>query len=79
MFKTVLSHLSPHAYGLQFELHFTFLCKFRPFFLKVKYLIAKVCQDNSVVRFVLIDPMVSGSNPLSAKLSLRVRRAASSL
>ena len=29
-------------------------------------------QDSSVVRFLRIDPMVNGSNPPSAKLSLRV-------
>ena len=34
----------------------------------------KTDQDRSVVRFLRIDPMVSGSNPPSAKLSLRVRR-----
>ena len=34
------------------------------------------CQDISVVRFLCIDPMVSGSNHPSAKLSLRVRRFA---
>ena len=33
------------------------------------------CQDSSMVRFLRIDPMVSGSGPTSAKLSLRVRRA----
>ena len=37
------------------------------------------CQDSSVVRFLHTDPMVSGSSPTSAKLSLRVRRVASSL
>ena len=31
------------------------------------------CQDSSMVRFLRIDPMVSGSSPTSAKLSLRVR------
>ena len=35
------------------------------------------CQDSSMVRFLLIDPMVSGSSPTSAKHSLRVRRVAS--
>ena len=30
-----------------------------------------------MVRFLLIDPMVSGSSPTSAKHSLRVRRVAS--
>ena len=30
-----------------------------------------------MVRFLRIDPMVSGSSPTSAKLSLRVRRVAS--
>ena len=39
----------------------------------------KTDQDRSVVRFLRIDPMVSGSNPPSAKLSLRVRRVTSSL
>ena len=33
------------------------------------------CQERSVVRFLRIDPMVSGSNPTSAKLSLRVRES----
>ena len=37
------------------------------------------CPDSSMVRFLRIDPMVSGSSPTSAKLSLRVRRVASSL
>ena len=37
------------------------------------------CQDSSMVRFLRIDPMVSGSSPASAKLSLRVRKIASSL
>ena len=32
-----------------------------------------------MVRFLRIDSMLSGSSPISAKLSLRVRRAASSL
>ena len=32
-----------------------------------------------MVRFLRIDPMVSDSSPTSAKLSLRVRRVASSL
>ena len=36
-------------------------------------------QDSSVVRFWPIYPMVHGSNPPSAKLSLRVKRVASSL
>ena len=31
------------------------------------------CQDSSMVRFLRIDPMVSGSSPTSARLSLRVR------
>ena len=34
------------------------------------------CQDSLVVRFLRIDPMASGSNPPSAKRSLRVRRVA---
>ena len=37
------------------------------------------CQDSSMVRFLRIDPMVSGSSPTSAKLSLRVKRVASPL
>ena len=37
------------------------------------------CQDSSMVRFLRIDHMVSGSSPTSAKLSLRVRRVTSSL
>ena len=37
------------------------------------------CQDSSMVRFWRVDPMASGSSPTSAKLSLRVRRVASSL
>ena len=37
------------------------------------------CQDSSVMRFLRIDPVVSGSSPTSAKLSLRARRVASSL
>ena len=37
------------------------------------------CQDSTIVRFLRIDPMVTGSSPTSAKLSLRVRRVASSL
>ena len=37
------------------------------------------CKDSSAVRFLGIDLMVSGSNPLTPKLSLRVRRVASSL
>ena len=32
-----------------------------------------------MVKFLRIDPMVSGLSPTSAKLSLRVRRVASSL
>ena len=32
-----------------------------------------------MVRLLRIDPMVSGSSPTSAKLSLRVRRVASSV
>ena len=32
------------------------------------------CQDSSMVRFLRIDPMVSGLSPTSAKLSLKVRR-----
>ena len=36
-------------------------------------------QDSSVVLFLRIDPMVSGSNPLSALLSVTVRRIVSSL
>ena len=36
-------------------------------------------QDSSVVRFLRIDPMVNGSNPPSARISLSVRRVASSL
>ena len=38
-----------------------------------------VCQDSSVERFLRIDPMVSGSSPPSAKLSLRMRTVVSSL
>ena len=34
------------------------------------------CQDSSVVRFLLIDPMVIGSNPPPLELPLRVRRVA---
>ena len=37
------------------------------------------CRDSSVVRFLRIDPMVNGSSPLTAELSLRGRRIASSL
>ena len=37
------------------------------------------CQDSSTVRFLCIDPMVSGLSPTSAELSPRVRRVASSL
>ena len=33
-----------------------------------------VCQDNSIIRSLSIDPMVGALNPPSAKLSLRVRR-----
>ena len=36
-------------------------------------------NKGTAVRFLRIDPMVSGSNPNSAKLSLRVGRVASSL
>ena len=36
-------------------------------------------QDSSMVRFLRIDPMGSGSSLTSAKLSLRARRVASSL
>ena len=32
-----------------------------------------------MVRFLGVDPMINGSNPSSAKLSLRVRRVVSSL
>ena len=32
------------------------------------------CQDRSLVGFLRIYPMISGSSPTSAKLSLRVRR-----
>ena len=32
------------------------------------------CQDSSMVRFLRIDLMVSGSSPTSAKISLRMRR-----
>ena len=39
----------------------------------------KGCQDSSMTRLLRVDPMVSGSSPTSAKLSLRVRRVASSL
>ena len=45
----------------------------------INFLIVKFSYDSSVLRFLPIDPMVSGSNPSSAKLSLSVRRAASSL
>ena len=31
------------------------------------------CQDSSMVRFLRIDPIVSGLSPTSAKLSLRMR------
>ena len=37
------------------------------------------CQDWSVARFLRINPMVTGLNPTSANLSLRIRRVASSL
>ena len=37
------------------------------------------CQNSSTVRFLRIDPMVSGSNPLSAKLSINMRGLARSL
>ena len=37
------------------------------------------CRDCSVVRLWRIDPMVSGSNPPSAEISLGVMRFASSL
>ena len=37
------------------------------------------CQDSSMVKFLRIGPMVSCSSPTAAKLSLRVRRVASSL
>ena len=37
------------------------------------------CQGSSMVRFLRIDPMVSGSSPTSAEPSLRGRRVASSL
>ena len=36
-------------------------------------------RDSSVVTFSRIDPMVSGSNPPSAKISIKMRRVASSL
>ena len=34
------------------------------------------CKDSSVMRFLRIDPMIRGSTPPSAKLSLRVRSVA---
>lgn len=37
------------------------------------------CEDRSMIRFLCIDPMASGSNPPSAKLYRRVRRVANSL
>ena len=37
------------------------------------------CRDSLVESILRIDPMVSASNPPSTKLSLRVRRVASSL
>ena len=37
------------------------------------------CQDSSMVRFLRVDPTVNGSSRTSAKLSLKVRRVASSL
>ena len=43
------------------------------------YLHINRCQIGSVAEFLRIDPIVSGSNPTSAKLSLRVRGVASSL
>ena len=36
--------------------------------------IAQWCQNSSIVRFLRIDPMVSGLSPIPAKISLRVRR-----
>ena len=44
-----------------------------------RYRVATYSQDSSMVRFLRIDPMVSGSSPASPKLSLRVRRVTSSL
>ena len=37
------------------------------------------CRDRSMVRFLRIDPMISGLSPTAAKLSLRVRRVTTSL
>ena len=37
------------------------------------------CKGNSMLKFLQIDLVVKSSNPSSAKLSLRVRRVASSL
>ena len=37
------------------------------------------CQDSSMVRLLRSVAMVSGLSPISAKISLRVRRVASSL
>ena len=39
----------------------------------------ETCQNSSMVSFLEIDPMISGSNPPSARLSLRVGRFAMSL
>ena len=37
------------------------------------------CHDSSVVRFLRIDPVASGSNPTSPKLLLSAGRASRSL
>ena len=49
---------------------------FRSYMFMLLYLY--MCQDSSVVRFLRVDPMVNGSSPISAILSLRARRVTSS-
>ena len=58
---------------------FSYNCHYFFVFRIVVLCIIGVSEDSSMVRFSRTDPMVSGLSPTSAKLSLRVRRVASSL
>ena len=63
-----------HTGNFVFKIFFIF------FLCHLTYLIASLDTCcSSVVRLLRIDPMVSGSNLASAKISLRARRVASSL
>ena len=67
----MVSNLLCAVYYINSIAKVVFLGTKNQFFIKV--------PGNSVIRFLPIDPLVSGSTPTSAKLSLRVRRVASSL